>query len=128
MPCLVGALALTWFMPAPRNNPYLWLMIVLVPFLFVAVLLATRGFRETTILRVALSIYAVFLVPTGLFMCGTDVVDNMNEHWKNSQWSNTNFWLGFGLELSFILSPVVFGFAALFTYFYNQLYWQSRNS
>jgi len=102
--------------------PTFSLILDLLPFIAGAVLLATRGLRETSMWMVALSIYLVFLIPSGLFMYFADVTDHLNHPHELHQWINTQFWLSLALEGGFIALPFVLGFSAIIAYLNNRLF------
>ena len=115
--CWSGAVGIVWVMPPFDAHPCFGSPDA-DPVSFRRDLLATGGFQETTP-RMAISIYLVFLVPTGLYMCSADLIDNRNNGWANEEWMNTKVWLSIALEGGLVLSPVVLGFS-LFTFFYNR--------
>jgi len=63
--------------------------------------------------------YAVVLIPTGLFMCYGDVMDNLHDGGHNHHWENTWFWFQVALEGGLVASPFVFGLSAVVTYVNN---------
>jgi hypothetical protein len=105
--------------PSFHAGPSLFLIVILVPWIVPAVLLATRGFRHTTTARVFVSIYAVILIPTGLFVCFTDVMESLNRGWADRHWTNTWIWFQLALEGGLLASPFVFGFSAVVAYVNN---------
>jgi len=94
-----------------RAGSLLSWILMLVPVIVPAVLLATRGFRDTAPFRVFVCLYAVVLIPTGLFMFCGDVIDNMHNGWHHRHWENTWFWFQLALEGGLLASPVVYGFS-----------------
>jgi hypothetical protein len=91
---LIWSLTILTARIADKSNidPILELILLTIPSIVAAVLLATRGLRETTTLRVTLSIYAIFLIPSGLLMWASDVTDNINNPGSPHDWTNTKFW------------------------------------
>jgi hypothetical protein len=102
-----------------RPGTLLSWVLMLIPVIVPAVLLASRGFRHTSTVRVFVSLYAVVLVPTGLFMLYGDVVDNVHDGWANHHWLNTWVWFQLALEGGLLASPFVFGFSAVVAYVNN---------
>jgi hypothetical protein len=67
--------------------------------------------------KVIVATYAVVLVPTGLLAAWSDYTDLRDAGY--TQWSNVKFWLGFGLEGSFLVFPVVLLFSLLVQFVWN---------
>ncbi len=117
-------LALTWWLVANaallafldsslHKNTLLFWILLLTPVIVPAVLLATRGFRPTTTLKVFVCLYALVLIPTGLYMFYDDMLDNMHDGWHYHHWGNIGFWFQLALEGGLLASPVVYGFSGV---------------
>jgi hypothetical protein len=100
-----------------RPGSLLFWVLMLIPVIVPAVLLASRGFRHTTTLRVFVSIYAVVLIPAGLLAFAADVHDHAR--FPNVGWTNVNWWLAIGLEGGFLAAPVVLVSAFILCFFIN---------
>lgn len=118
--------ALTWWICSVaaifvlgRVGNSLSLILTLNPVIVPAILLATRGFRQTTPVRVFLYTYAVALVPIGVFLFYGDVMDNAAHGWTNRHWTNT--WVWFQLVFGGVLLtlPFVIGFSFIVAYINN---------
>ena len=111
---LLGGIAAMWFfaMSEAKNHPQLFWPILLATFIVPATLLASCGLKETTIAKVAVSLYAVVFVPTGLFALCADAMENALQGWLKPHWSNTWFWFQLMLEGGFLAAPVVLAISA----------------
>jgi hypothetical protein len=117
---LIGVAALRAFSDSSfHGNTLLFWIMLLVPVIVPAVLLATRGFRPTTTIKVFVCLYAFVLIPTGLFMLYDDVLDNVHDGWHSHHWENIWFWFQLALEGGLLASPVVFGFSAVVAHVNN---------
>jgi hypothetical protein len=99
------------------GNLLSWVLI-LNPVIVPAILLATRGFRQTTPVRVFVSTYAVALIPIGLVLFYADVVDNIHNGWRDG-WLNTRVWFGLVFTALCLASPFVIGFSFVVAYVNN---------
>lgn len=96
-----------------------WILI-LNPVVVPTILLATRGFRQTTWIRVFVCTYAVALIPIGLFMFYGDVLNNAHNGWQDD-WLNTWIWFQLVVEGVGLTSPFVIGFSVVVTCVNNLL-------
>ena len=102
-----------------KSYPYLFLTSIFVTLAVPAVLMASRGMKETTTGKVFASFYAVVLVPTGLLALYADVTDNISQGWVNRSWINTWVWFQLMLEGGFLVAPVVLFFSFIFAFVVN---------
>ncbi len=117
--------AIAWWMCAVaaifvvgRVGNSLSLVLILNPVIVPAILLATRGFRETTPIRVFISTYAVALIPIGVVLFYADVLDNMHNGWRDG-WLNTRVWIGLVFTALCLASPFVIAFSFVVAYVNN---------